>query len=60
MSRSKSNRGRFFGRRRAKLVEMPVASEDESQAWDPSRSLEDWLAYIDLVRAEREQLEDSR
>jgi hypothetical protein len=57
MSRRKSNRGRFFGRRRAKPVDVRAVI-DEPRAWDPRVSLEDWLTYIELVR-ETKQLEKS-
>jgi hypothetical protein len=59
MSRKKSNRGRFFGRRRAKVVDVRVAI-DEPRALEPRHSLDDWLAFIEIVRAQREQLEESR
>jgi len=43
--RAKSNTGRFFGRRRAKTVELKV---EEIRVIDPTRSRDDAWAYFDL------------
>jgi hypothetical protein len=43
--RAKSNRGRFFGKRRAKTVQLKV---EEIGAIDPRASRDDAWAYFDL------------
>jgi hypothetical protein len=45
-SRAKSNRGRFFGRRKPKPIEPELL---EGRAIDPAHSLQDWLAWLQVV-----------
>jgi hypothetical protein len=44
--RAKSNRGRFFGKRRAKTVQLRAG--EEIHAIDPKRSRDEAWAYVDL------------
>ncbi|HEY5814550.1 MAG TPA: hypothetical protein VIT23_18085 [Terrimicrobiaceae bacterium] len=53
-SRSKSNRGRFFGRRKARVIDAQ-AEVDEPRALDPARSLHDWLEWLLIVQEDKQQ-----
>jgi hypothetical protein len=61
MSSKASRRGRFFGRRRAKPIEM-LPIENEPRAWDPRMSAEDWLRFHEIADSDDDMqpLENSR
>jgi hypothetical protein len=55
--RSKSNRGKFFGKRRAKIIQVPA---DDVRLLDPSQDRDSAWRFLDVVGFEIIQDEKSR